>query len=174
LGGTAAGQYDQLRVVGGLNGAILDGTLDVSLVNGFVPAVGNTFDVITAPGGIVNTNMIELHSSDASSFSLAVVSGSILRLTATSVTTPMLTGDFNNNGVVDAADYVLWRDGGTLQNDPTPGVQPEDYGVWRANFGKSNPGSASSLAASVPEPASCMLALVTFIGACLMLPSRRS
>jgi hypothetical protein len=47
------------------------------------------------------------------------------------------TGDYNNNGVVDAADYVLWRKGGTLQNDPTPGVQPADYDVWRANFGKS-------------------------------------
>jgi hypothetical protein len=47
------------------------------------------------------------------------------------------TGDYNNNGVVDAADYVLWRKGGTLQNDPTPGVQPADYGVWRANFGSS-------------------------------------
>ena len=47
------------------------------------------------------------------------------------------TGDYNNNGVVDAADYVLWRNGGTLQNDPTPGVQPGDYAVWRANFGKT-------------------------------------
>jgi hypothetical protein len=24
-----------------------------------------------------------------------------------------------------------------LQNDPTPGTQPADYDVWRANFGKS-------------------------------------
>jgi hypothetical protein len=172
LGGTAVGQYDQLRVIGGLNGAILDGTLDVSLVNGFVPTVGNTFDVITAAGGIQNINMIELHPSDASSFSLAVV-GTVLRLTATAVTPPMLTGDFNNNGVVDAADYVLWRNGGTLQNDPTPGVQPEDFGVWRENFGKTSAGSAASLAASVPEPASCMLALVMLIGACLVLPSQR-
>jgi hypothetical protein len=176
LGGTAAGQYDLLNVVGGggLNGAILDGILDVSLVNGFVPAVGNTFDVITTVGGIVNTNMIELHSSDASSYSLSLVGGTTLRLTATSVTTPMLTGDFNNNGVVDAADYVLWRNGGPLQNDPTPGVDAGDFNVWRANFGKANPGSAASLAASVPEPATCMLTFVTFIGACLMLPSRRS
>ena len=34
---------------------------------------------------------------------------------------PMLTGDFNGNGVVDAADYVQWRNGGPLQNDPTTG-----------------------------------------------------
>jgi hypothetical protein len=30
---------------------------------------------------------------------------------------PAVNGDFNNNGVVDAADYVLWRDGRPLQNE---------------------------------------------------------
>ena len=64
LGGTAVGQYDRLNVIGGLDGAVLDGILDVSLVNGFVPAVGNTFDVITTPGGINNAGVISLHSSD--------------------------------------------------------------------------------------------------------------
>ena len=51
-----------------------------------------------------------------------------------------LTGDYNGNGTVDAADYVLWRNGGPLQNDSTPAtVGPEDYNVWRANFGKPAP-----------------------------------
>ena len=63
-----------------------------------------------------------------------------------------VAGDYNNNGTVDAADYVLWRNGGPLQNDPTNGVQPEDYNVWRANFGKSPIGAGSASAASVPEP----------------------
>jgi hypothetical protein len=45
LRGTAAGtQYSQLKV-GGL--ATLDGTLDVSLVNGFTPAANDTFQVLT-------------------------------------------------------------------------------------------------------------------------------
>ena len=76
------------------------------------------------------------------------------------VATPAgVAGDYNNNGVVDAADYVLWRNGGTLQNDATPGVQPGDYDVWRANFGKT-PGSGSGLdAAGVPEPGTLMLVL---------------
>ena len=44
--------------------------------------------------------------------------------------------DYNNNGVVDAADYVLWRKGGPLQNDATPAdVGPDDYTYWRARFG---------------------------------------
>ena len=28
-----------------------------------------------------------------------------------------MLGDYNNNGTVDAADYVLWRNGGPLQNE---------------------------------------------------------
>jgi hypothetical protein len=67
-------------------------------------------------------------------------------------------GDYNNNGVVDAADYVAWRKGGTLANEvDTPGtVNAADYTAWRARFG--NPGSGSGLGASaVPEPATLAL-----------------
>jgi hypothetical protein len=56
-----------------------------------------------------------------------------------SVTAPA-DGDYNNNGVVDMADYVLWRNGGPLQNDPTPGVQAADYDFWRSHFGNTGGG----------------------------------
>lgn len=68
-------------------------------------------------------------------------------------------GDFNNDGVVDAADYVLWRKGGALANEvSTPGVtDAQDYLDWRARFGNTS-GSGSSLhGASVPEPATFVL-----------------
>src|SRR6185312_17357290 len=45
-------------------------------------------------------------------------------------------GDYNGNGVVDAADYVVWRNGGS----PNPN-SPGDYSTWRANFGAT--GSAA-------------------------------
>src|SRR6478752_202912 len=42
-----------------------------------------------------------------------------------------LPGDFNNNGVVDAADYVMWHKGlGTTYTQT-------DYDVWRAHFGQT-------------------------------------
>jgi hypothetical protein len=70
-------------------------------------------------------------------------------------------GDYNNNGVVDAADYVLWRNGGTLQNEvATPGsVTTEDYDAWRARFGNGGAGAGAGnvAAAAVPEPAGLML-----------------
>lgn len=57
-------------------------------------------------------------------------------------------GDYNDNGYVDGADYVVWRDHlGTsfqLTNEVqgiTPGmVTPEDYTEWRARFGNERLG----------------------------------
>jgi hypothetical protein len=68
-------------------------------------------------------------------------------------------GDYNDDGTVDAADYALWRNGGPLQNDPTSGVQPEDYNTWRANFGKTGAGGSALAASTVPEPAGAVLLL---------------
>ncbi len=69
-------------------------------------------------------------------------------------------GDYNNNGVVDAADYVLWRNGGPLQNEvDNPGtVSDGDYTAWRARFGKTTNGAGSGTqVAAVPEPVSFLL-----------------
>jgi hypothetical protein len=72
------------------------------------------------------------------------------------------SGDFNQDGTVDAADYVVWRNGlGTTYTD-------DDYNDWRANFGTSLLAgggsaipSAESLSAAVPEPTSLgMIAVV--------------
>jgi hypothetical protein len=72
-------------------------------------------------------------------------------------------GDYNNNGVVDGADYVLWRNGGPLQNEvDNPGtVNAQDYTEWRARFGNTS-GSGSGLGTgAVPEPAAVVLALLS-------------
>jgi hypothetical protein len=77
----------------------------------------------------------------------------------TPITPPGVLGDYNNNGVVDAADYVLWRKGGPLQNESdTPGtVNGADYTYWQSRFGATS-GSGSSLGgASVPEPTTWFL-----------------
>jgi hypothetical protein len=73
-----------------------------------------------------------------------------------------LFGDYNGNGNVDAADYVVWRKAlntdAQLPNDPTLGVTPEDYGVWFESFGESIPGGGGT--SLVPEPRALTLALV--------------
>ena len=63
-----------------------------------------------------------------------------------------LPGDYNGNGVVDAADYVVWRNGlGTT-------FVQSDYNVWRQHFGATAGGGASLGTASVvPEPTTWLL-----------------
>jgi hypothetical protein len=74
-----------------------------------------------------------------------------------------LDGDYNANGVVDAADYIVWRNhlgdqAGAIPNDPT-GVMigTSQYNIWKANFGSS---AAASSAVIVPEPTAAILILV--------------
>jgi hypothetical protein len=99
--------------------------------------------------------------------------GEILRAVQTGpVSVP---GDYNGNGVVDAADYVLWRNGGPLQNEVNnPGtVSQEDYTEWRARFGNTS-GSGSGLnAAQVPEPAVATMLLLGLVVALVRRAARR-
>jgi hypothetical protein len=76
-----------------------------------------------------------------------------------------LIGDYNENGAVDAADYVAWRNAGptaTLPNDGTPGiVDASDYAVWRSQVGRNTSGSSSGISTNVvPEPAGVLLLLI--------------
>ena len=85
---------------------------------------------------------------------------------------PAVLGDYNNNGTVDAADYVLWRNGGPLLNEvDTPGtVNAADYTEWRARFGDSGSGSGLVAGSAIPEPTSIGIALA-MIG-CLIATRR--
>ena len=58
---------------------------------------------------------------------------------------PVTAGDYNNNGIVDAADYVAWRKGGPLLNDPIPGATADDFTVWRSHFGTSTAASGATI-----------------------------
>jgi autotransporter-associated beta strand protein len=61
-------------------------------------------------------------------------------------------GDHNEDGIVDAADYVLWR------KDPANnGGTPGGYQDWRANFGETGPGAGGGNGGAVPEPSTLVL-----------------
>jgi hypothetical protein len=84
-------------------------------------------------------------------------------------TPPDLAGDYNNNGKVDAADYVVWRHmQGTnvpqyngADGDGDGDVDSEDYNVWRARFGMTTPASSAGGVAKVTAsgPASTPIGL---------------
>jgi hypothetical protein len=75
---------------------------------------------------------------------------------------PVTPGDYNRDGVVDAADYVVWRHGlGTTYTQA-------DYDVWRANFGQTIGSggalpSADPLPIGVPEPATLTLLIMAMV-----------
>jgi autotransporter-associated beta strand protein len=97
-------------------------------------------------------------SSDPNDIEVAWITGTGQLIVSTQPT-PGVPGDFNNNGVVDAADYVLWRKGGNLQNEiSAPGtVNGQDYLDWKGRFGAIS-GSGTSLGGStIPEPAAWIL-----------------
>lgn len=76
-------------------------------------------------------------------------------------------GDYNFDGVVDAADFTVWRDslgqaGAALaaDGDFDGDVDSDDYGVWSAAFGFSR-SPLAQWALVVPEPGACVTLLLT-------------
>jgi hypothetical protein len=78
-----------------------------------------------------------------------------------------VNGDFNLDGMVDAADYVVWRNGlGTVYSQ-------NHYAIWRSHFGQTASSgsagyplgaSAEPQSAAVPEPATLVLLKLVTVG----------
>ena len=84
---------------------------------------------------------------------------------------PAVAGDYDRDGTVGGADYVMWRKNegtmNTLPNDPDGGtIGAAQYNTWRAHFGQvtgsgSTVGSPSN--AAVPEPTTGLLLLAGIV-----------
>ena len=97
---------------------------------------------------------------------------SLTSFTISAVNQPTVAGDFNNDGKVDAADYVVWRENeGTmnaLPNDNGIGglVRQVHYDLWRAHFGAGAAATATAnLSGGVPEPEAALLLILAAAGA---------
>jgi hypothetical protein len=151
IGGTTRGsQYDAIVASGTL---ALAGTLQVSLINGFSPAAGNSFDILdwsTLTGTFATLNLPALAAGLSWNTSQLYTSG-VLSVGVG------LSGDYNLDGTVNAADYVLWR-----KTPSAYGGDPAGYNTWRNNFGALGSGSGFA-AGTVPEPTSLQLVLLVAI-----------
>ena len=162
IGGTLPGsQFDLLQIAGA---ATLDGTLDVSLLGGFTPSVGDSFEIIdvgdTQSGrfaGLADGALVGNFGGTDLFIDYNGGDGNDVALVAT------LAGDFDLDLDVDGFDFLMWQRG----ESPNP-LSQSDLSAWQANFGNSVPFTAAS--AAVPEPAGAVLALT----ACLLLSLRRS
>ena len=178
LTGTGLNQFDRLVINGA---ALLDGSVDVDLEGGFVPVLGNTFNIISTIAGVSGmfVNIVQDPGMPVGLFMNVKYLPTIAQL----VVVDTLPGDYNRNSVVDAADYVLWRD--TLGNvvaafsgadgNGSGTIDPGDYSLWRGNFGHSaGPGTGAGANAAVPEPATLALLLMGMLAMCSRYRADRS
>lgn len=153
--------FNAAEVVAAIGADELDYTLTASgalsgLFNGIDAALGGgnlhnvAFD--TSTPGLKSGQIVISTTSQSAANALMTIPVSY------QVLAPALPGDYNGDGMVDAADYTVWRDGGA----PDDGIG--GYNLWVSNYGSSNS------AVSVPEPTALLLGL---IGVCLGV-SRKS
>jgi hypothetical protein len=174
-------QYDELVVGGPLNVA---GALEVSLFDRgagmFDPVNGEFFSILSSAdeisGSFSDVNLPDLDPGLTWEIDTADNQQLVLRVVA------LLDADYNADGSVDAADYIVWRDsldetGRGLAADgtgpdgvPDGQVNDADYQLWRENFGRTIPSPEEAAAANVPEPHALSIAV---FGALLTLTSRR-
>jgi hypothetical protein len=144
-----------------------DGNLFISMFGGDVAYIE---DVVTDPASLLDTSPVRWFES-------AVPSGFNGIDIGFGPPSDGIDGDFDDNGVVDARDYTIWRD--NLGGDPAAlngngsgavTVVAADYDLWVANFGEGA-GSGGLAASGVPEPTSALLML---FGVCGLAFRRRA
>jgi hypothetical protein len=161
LAGSTSSQYDRL-VVG--HDASIDGALEVTLRDGFEPAIGDDFLILSSGDGLSGVFSSALlpaigegmaWSVDYSPFSVTL-----------NVIEKLFTADADGNGLVDGADFlVIQRDLGTIA--PSAGditgdgsVDALDIAKWREDFGQTIGGAVANAKAAtraVPEPGAALL-----------------
>lgn len=165
------GTHDLVNVLGD---ASLDGLLELSLTNSFTPDASDVFTILAADtltGFFDNINSGQrLDTADGlGSFVVNYGIGSAFDETRIVLSdfesSGLLPGDYNDDGVVDAADYTVWRNSldapaGTLLNDVDGGViGAAQYETWKDNYGTT---SGNGPANAVPEPMT--LTLLALLG----------
>ncbi|MCA9233900.1 MAG: autotransporter-associated beta strand repeat-containing protein [Planctomycetales bacterium] len=133
--------------------ATLAGTIQVNLLDSFMPAEGASYDLIAAALGIVDSGF---------SFNLPALTSGLVWDTSTfadngvlSVVAAGLAGDFNTDGSVNGADFLAWQRGFGSTYDAT------DLADWESNFGTT---AATTAVGAVPEPTSAALLAVLAAG----------
>jgi autotransporter-associated beta strand protein len=180
-GATPGTGFDQLSVGGS---ASLAGLLEVDLLDGFLPNPGSSFEILRATGGISGTFAPIIAPVLPGRLWRLEYEPNSVRLLVDAVANN-LPGDYNFDGVVDAADYLVWRNAFSSTFDFAADgngngmIDQGDYAIWRANFGRIAPAAASgSSTGSVPEPGTLSLAFMMMLAMVMLAyrtcPSRQT
>jgi len=171
LGGAATGMFDVLEVGGT---ASLAGKLQVGLANGFAPAAGDLFPILSA----MNIQGLPSLSGQADGFSLVRTAAGLSLYFG-----DLPAGDYDQNGIVDTADYQTWQlafgttvapNGSGADGNADGIVDAADFNVWRDNVGATiYQGQAAGWAAQVPEPAAGSMFALGILSSPLAIAARR-
>lgn len=95
--------------------------------------------------------------NNGADFRLSAGVGTTFYLDLVQVNAPQsVSGDFNADGVIDAADYIVWRKTDRPQ---------ATYDVWRTHFSEpGSSGSGNSANTTIPEPGTLVLLLLAAAG----------
>lgn len=135
LAGDGAGEFDRVIVDGALGAG---GTVSVSLIDGFAPVAGDSFDVLdfASISGAFNLDLPALDDGLAWDASALLTTGELA----------VTDGDFDGDADVDGEDFLAWQLGTA---DAT------GFALWQTQFGDA---AATALTDVVPEPAAGILA----------------
>jgi len=157
------GVNDLINVAGllTLNG----GSINVSMAEGgeFFPGVYPIIDYETLNGSLASLGTPI--GPEGFDYEL-VTTGSRLDLV---VSVAGIPGDFNDDGAVDAMDYIIWKKLRDTEADlPNDGDLPgpigsAHYALWQQNFGRSE-GDGGQGGSEVPEPAAAVLIVLGMVG----------
>ena len=152
IGGVSLRNFDQLEVT---DDATLGGTLELSLINGFIPEPGDTFQIITADA--ITGTFDTLLGADLGNGLMFEIFYSATDVVL-EVTGSLLAGDLNKDGFVGVDDLNLvllnWNQTippGDPMADPTGDnfVGVDDLNIVLVNWSNGTPPND---AAAIPEP----------------------
>ncbi len=146
-GGVPGTDFDRLNIAGTMD---LGGALQISLLGGYMPSLGDSFQVLIA--GNRNGMFDSILGTDLGGGLLLDVLYGFNNVTL-QVVSAGLAGDFDFDADVDGADFLKWQ----RAESPIP-MSTSDLADWEANFGVVGPPSSAS--AAVPEPTSGILLIL--------------
>jgi hypothetical protein len=136
--------------------------------SGALSGTGSLTSQTQTGGGVLETLSIPVNATVLVTTSQGNINLMLAGKVVVTATLPApLVGDFNADGSVDAADYVVWREGALIA--PTQ----VNYDLWRQHFGQTAGGNGATAVLApnqVPEPTALLLITV----ACITTASRRA